>query len=207
MTMQLLPFMNFVTILVLPLFVEGICIVFAVTVYLLFNNHFSKIIFIQIFVIIICSIALSYIIKINTFSKNQQAGLECTIIQGGYSAKDYSLIEKHPTLTELLVQRYLAHLNNVENARFVILPESTFPVYQKIDGTILQSIKEISLLRNEYILTSLLLEEDGKTYNTVFLVNPQGEIQNIYVKKNLVPFIETSKFEKDETSSVFNVDN
>jgi apolipoprotein N-acyltransferase len=207
MAMQLLPIMNTVSRFLLPVFVEGICVVFAVAVHLLYKNGASKKMFIHVFSLVLCGIILTYSVKTVVVPQKQQTGLQCTIIQGGYSAGDYSLIEKYPILTELLVQKYLTHLKDIRNARFLILPESALPLPQKRDGDILRSIEEISLLRNEYILASVHFEEGENKYNAVFLINPQGRIQNIYAKKNPVLFIETSKFKQGYSSSVFEVDN
>jgi apolipoprotein N-acyltransferase len=205
--MQLLPFMDMISRFLIPVFFEAVCITAAVVIYFLHIHKLTKPIIFQFFVIVLGSIFLSFVIKSSIVPKNQQAGLECTIIQGGYSAGDYNLINKYPVLAGHLIQRYLGYVRDVKNARFTILPESAFLVNQKKDGEIIQSLKAIAYSKNEYILTSMLLEEDTVVYNAVALINPQGEVQDIYKKRNVMLFVESSNFEKGTTLQTLMVDN
>jgi apolipoprotein N-acyltransferase len=205
--MQLLPFMNITSRFLVPVFFEGICIVIAVVVYFFYTKKIQKYMYFQVVLIIVISIVFSFIIKTNFVPKKQQTSLECTIIQGGYSSQDYTLIETYPVLTEKLANRYLMHLEEVKNAKFIILPESAFPVKQKQDSSILQSIKGIACSRNEYILTSILLEEGMEVYNAAALINPQGQLQDVYKKRNVVLFVETSDFAKGKALPIFEIGN
>lgn len=207
LTMQLLPFMNITSRFLVPVFFEGICIVIAVVVYFFYTKKIQKYMYFQVVLIIVISIVFSFIIKTNFVPKKQQTSLECTIIQGGYSSQDYTLIETYPVLTEKLANRYLMHLEEVKNAKFIILPESAFPVKQKQDSSILQSIKGIACSRNEYILTSILLEEGMEVYNAAALINPQGQLQDVYKKRNVVLFVETSDFAKGKALPIFEIGN
>jgi hypothetical protein len=89
MTMQLLPVMNMASLFLLPIFFEGIFVVFAAALKLLYENKISRKILIQIFPVVLIGITISCVIKMTAVSRKQQTGLECAIIQGGYSANDY----------------------------------------------------------------------------------------------------------------------
>jgi apolipoprotein N-acyltransferase len=208
LTVQLLPFMNIVSQFLLPIFFEGICIVIAVAIYLFFTKKLIRKLLVQIIGIIFIGITLSLTIKFKFASYSiPNADFECTIIQGGYSLNDYTFIERYPILSKKIVQGYLTYTEDVTNVRFIILPESAFPIEQNKDSQVLQILKDIAFSKNTYILTSVLLNENNEVYNSVALINPQGQIQDIYKKKNVVLFVENSRFAKGKTAQTFSVDN
>jgi apolipoprotein N-acyltransferase len=198
--------MNIVTKWLLPIPFEGISMVLAATVYLCLTKRYKKIMILQIIVIIFISSTISLLIKQGYSKKNHDTSLTCAIIQGGYSAKDYNLIEQYPALRNEIAHRYLKHIEECPKSRFIIVPESAFPIYQSQDSQIIQRIKDIAYVRNEYIMTSLLLEEETAIFNAVAFITPEGKVQDIYRKRNVMLFVESNDFKNGTAKTTFMID-
>jgi apolipoprotein N-acyltransferase len=173
--MQFLPVMNLITRFVLPIFFEGISMVLATAICRSFNKKKKSDILIQVLGIIVISVSISLVIKQRNPPGELDTGLLCAIIQGGYSANDYNIIEAYPALGNELVRRYLQHIEASPSARIIVVPESAFPIYQSENGVIVQQIKDIARTRKVYIMSSILLEEETAIYNAVVLINPTGQ--------------------------------
>ena len=194
---------------VLPLFWEALCIIFSVfgkIRYFPRTRTRSNYMFMQITVIAYIVMLLSGIFRAGLGRPPFKPGLECAIIQGGYSRQDYVLIERYPALGVKMVQKYLGHITEAGSARFLVLPESAFPVHQTEDSEMLQEMKDIARLRNAYIMTGLMLQEGDLVYNAAVLINPEGRLQSVYRKRNTVLFIETSLVARGIMANTFSVD-
>jgi apolipoprotein N-acyltransferase len=206
LTMHLLPFMGVISRFVFPLFFEAFCVSFASMLYVPSVrkpiNHYAG----QLIAILFGVMVLSGIAQWSFGSYSYKPGLECTLVQGGYSRHDYVLIERYPVIGLKMAQKYLGHIQEVTQARFLLLPESAFPVRQIEDSEILQVIKDTARERNEYIMTGILLEESEKVYNASVLIDPEGRLQNIYRKRNTVLFVESSTFTPGVMANTFSVD-
>ncbi|MDR1031364.1 MAG: hypothetical protein LBL76_10900 [Treponema sp.] len=206
LTMQLLPFMGAVSQFAVPVLWEAFCVTGASFLYFPYSSKPSLYPLIQVAMIMAIVIVFSGIIKAGLGPSSFTPGLECALVQGGYSRQDYVLLERHPNFGINMVQKYLGHLAEVTNERFLVLPESAFPVHQIVDSEMLQKMKDVARLRNEYIMTGILLVEDGVVYNASVLINPEGSLQNVYRKRNTVPFVETSTFARGMRANTFAVD-
>ncbi|MDR2634124.1 MAG: hypothetical protein LBC51_10985 [Treponema sp.] len=203
LSMQLLPFMGVVSRFILPVGWEGLCVAGASMLYL---GKFSKPLLMQAALMVSIAFGLSGIAKACLGYPPTKPGLVCTLVQGGYALADYLLVQQHPVLGKKIAHQYLGHIEEVESARFVVLPESAFPWRQIEDSLILQSIQDLARVRNEYIMTGILLEEDGKVYNASILINPEGDLQNVYRKRTTVLFVETAHVTKGIRADTFLVD-
>ena len=206
LSMQLLPVMNPVTLFVLPVFCEGIGIVSAAALYLYLTKKVNRYIILQAAAIIVLSIIFSLTVKQMSAAENRHTNLTCTLVQGGYSAKDYTLVENYPFLGNELARRYLRHLEESPQSRLTVLPESALPVHQTLDSPFLQTIKDIAYTRNAYIMASMLLKEETAVYNAIALINPEGQVQDIYRKRNVMLFVESNDFKQGTTKQTFAVD-
>jgi apolipoprotein N-acyltransferase len=206
LTMHLWPFMGVISLFIMPFFWEALCISFSVMMYFIYSGRLTKHILVQMLAIVFIALGLSGIIKTVLGKSEFKPGLECTLIQGGYSRQDYVLVERYPALGRKIAQKYLSHLDEISNARFVVLPESAFPIHLIEESEIFQKLKETARLRNEYIMSGILLQENANVYNASVLINPNGQIQNIYRKRNTVLFVETSTFTKGIRAETFMVD-
>ncbi len=77
-----------------------------------------------------------------------------------------------------------------EGAEIVVWPESIFP-YRMNRYSVLQNfVSKLALECEITLIVGALYEgEDGKAYNTLYMVSPNGEISdNLYHKRHLVPF-------------------
>jgi apolipoprotein N-acyltransferase len=206
LTMHLLPFMGAVSRFVVPLLFEAFCVSFAAILYVSADRkplkHFSG----QLLCILFVIMALSAIVHRYSYFDSYKPSLVCTLVQGGYSRQDYVLIERYPVLGLKMAQKYLGHIQEVTQARFLLLPESAFPLRQIEDSEILQIIKDTARERNEYIMTGILLVESEKVYNASALINPDGCLQNVYRKRNTVLFVESSTFTPGVLANTFSVD-
>jgi apolipoprotein N-acyltransferase len=70
----------------------------------------------------------------------------------------------------------------------------------------LQNIQNAARVKNEYIMTGFLLEENDNVYNASVLINPEGRLQSLYRKRTTVPFVETSTFTRGIRADTFLVD-
>jgi apolipoprotein N-acyltransferase len=207
LTMHLLPFMGMVSRFVSPLCFEAFSISCAALMYAPDTRkplkHYSG----QLIVMVCMTVVLSGIVQRYFLgSYTYKPGLVCTLVQGGYSRQDYVLIERYPVLGLKMAQKYLGHIQEVTQARFLLLPESAFPVRQIEDSEILQIIKNTAHERNEYIMTGILLVEGEKVYNASALIDPEGRMQNVYRKRNTVLFVESSTFTPGVMANTFSVD-
>jgi apolipoprotein N-acyltransferase len=196
LTMHLLPFMGAVSRLILPLFWEALCVAFAALLHFFYAKRITKHILLQAAALVLAAFGLSGIVRAGLGSPAFTPGLECAIVQGGYSRQDYALIDRHPVLAQQIAQNYLGYLEQVANARFAVLPESAFPLLQIEESDIMRKIQDIARLRNRYIMTGILLEEGENAYNASALINPQGRLQNVYRKRSIVPLVETPVFSR-----------
>jgi apolipoprotein N-acyltransferase len=161
---------------------------------------------IQLAVMAMVVVVFSGIARVGLGHSSFKRGLECALVQGDYSKDDYDMVDRHPEFGIRMAQNYLEHLEAASDQRFIIMPESAFPVHLIEDSEILQKVKDIARLRNQYIMTGILLEEDGDVYNASALVDPQGYFQNVYRKRSQVLFEETSTFTPGTTATTFTVD-
>jgi apolipoprotein N-acyltransferase len=203
-TMHLLPFMGTVSRFVNPLCWEALCVTFAAMIYS--PNLRKPTLPVQAIIIIFIAIGLTSIARVEYGSTPFKPGLECAFVQGGYSQQDYDQVSRHPILGRKIEQKYLDYIEEVTNARFVILPESAFPLTQIENSQIIQSLQDLAHMRNEYIMAGILLEEGENAYNAMLLINPEGQIQNIYRKRTTVLFMETKHFTQGLSADIFLVD-
>jgi apolipoprotein N-acyltransferase len=203
LSMQLLPCMGVVSRFILPVGWEALCVAGAS---MLYRGKLSKPLLIQMALMVCIALGLSGIAKACLGYPPRKPGLVCTLVQGGYSLADYLLVQQHPVLGKQIAYQYLGHIEAVQGARFVVLPESAFPWRQIETSPILQSIQNLARVRNEYIMTGILLEEGGKVYNASVLINPAGQLQNVYRKRTTVLFVKTAHFTKGIRADTFSVD-
>jgi apolipoprotein N-acyltransferase len=160
----------------------------------------------QMVMLVFIALGLSNVIRVILGPPVFKSGIECVLVQGGYSQQDYFLVDHHPILGKKIAQKYVDYASKIIGARFVVLPESAFPFQQIENSGLMQTLKDIALVKNEYIMTGILLEENGKIYNASALINPDGLLQNIYRKRTPVLFVETSKFARGIKAETFLVD-
>jgi apolipoprotein N-acyltransferase len=206
LNMHLLPFMGSVSQFALPLLWEAFCVTCAAILYLLCSCKLSRYALIQLIAAAAMVVFFSGIAKAGLGRSAFRPGLECALVQGGYPRQDYVVIERHPEFGLNMAQKYVGHIEEVTNSRFLVLPESAFPLFLFEDSEILQNIKDAARLRNQYIMTGILLVEDETTYNASALIDPVGRLQNVYHKRNPVLFVETSTFTPGIRANTFTVD-
>lgn len=205
MTMHLLPFMGALSRFVTPLCWEALCVAFAALLYSPVSKRPALLV--QAAVTVFLTLGLSGIVRVGLGPSTLKPGLECVLVQGGYSRQDYILVERHPVLSKKIAERYLGYIGEAAGTRFMVLPESAFPSQQNEESQLLKSIQNAACAGNEYIMTGFLLEEDDKVYNTSILINPEGRLQSLYRKRTTVPFVETSTFTRGIRADTFSVDD
>jgi apolipoprotein N-acyltransferase len=204
--MHLLLFMGAVSHFAVPLLWEAFCVTCAAMLYFPCSRKPARHALIQLAAAGAAVAVFSGIARIGLGPPAFRPGLECVLVQGGYSGQDYTLIDRHPDFGMRMAQKYLGHIEEVTNGRFLVLPESAFPLNQIEDSEIMRKIKDIARQRNRYIMTGILLEEGGQVYNASALIDPEGRLQNIYRKRNPVLFVETSTFTPGITANTFSAD-
>lgn len=77
-----------------------------------------------------------------------------------------------------------------QGAKIVVWPESIFPYNLNQNTSLCEFVSELAVECNvTLIVGALYRDEDGNTYNTLYMVTPDGVISdNVYHKRHLVPF-------------------
>lgn len=151
------------------------------------------------------SITSTNIIKDTRNTTNLENRFNCAIIQPSFSLNDFNLLEQYPALKIRVSDIIIDYVSKINNTDLIIIPESILPTSQNIDGHIIEQLKEIAQENNVHILSSIILNESENSFNTVMLINSSGEIQDIYKKKNLVPFVESHEYKPGNTNKAFSV--
>jgi hypothetical protein len=89
MTMHLLPFMGTLSRFIMPLYGEALCVAFAALLY--FPVSRKPAILVQAAVMVFVALGLSCIARVGRGPSTFKPGLECALVQGGYSRQDYVL--------------------------------------------------------------------------------------------------------------------
>lgn len=198
--------MGVVSRFAIPLLWEAFCVTCTAMLYLPYTRKVVRYPLFQLFAAASAVVGFSSIAKPGLGPCAFRPSLECTLIQGGYSGRDYAVIDRHLNFGIRIAQKYLAHTEEVTEGRFLVLPESAFPLRQIEDSEIMKKMKDIARQRNQYIIAGILLEENGNVYNASALIEPEGSLQNIYRKRNQVLFVETSTFTPGIMADTFSVD-
>lgn len=76
-----------------------------------------------------------------------------------------------------------------EGAKIVVWPESIFPYRMNRYSELEEFVSELAAECEVTLIVGALYGEDGKIYNTLYMVTPDGKIsENLYHKRHLVPF-------------------
>ncbi len=132
-------------------------------------------------------------------------GIELVLVQPNISQKDKVDLKKRPAalLTTIELTETLPPLDQAKNQqRLIIWPETAIPFALNRSPTILKRLDEMLAEGSTLISGAFHVEnsEDKtggnsyKVFNSLFVVNDQGEIENLYDKNHLVPFGEYLPF-------------
>jgi apolipoprotein N-acyltransferase len=207
LTMQLLPGIGLITYFLLPIFMESLIVSFSNIPNLLITRHNKFSIIIQLVLIILTCIIATRFIRDNITQKENLKDLNCGVIQLAFSNKDFTLASNYFKLSEKIALSYLQSMKRNKTAKLIILPESAFPIQQGVEGKIVEEIKDMASKQNKYILASMKIEENKNKFNSMLLINPNGEIAGIYKKRNIVPVVENYEYTKGVELNTFEVEN
>jgi apolipoprotein N-acyltransferase len=207
LTIQLLPIMNVVSKYIIPILFEVIFIVLCVNIYFSIKKKYNKIYLFQTLILLLLSIFITNCYNRYLKPKQNNNKINCTFIQGGYSSADYTVIENYPILANKIADNYLSLLYDIDKENIIILPESSIPINVNYSDEIITSIGNIAYIKKAYIIVNLRLNDKNNNYNSVVVFNPVGNIQDIYIKRNLVPFLEDVVYTKGNDLNNFNIDN
>jgi len=84
--------------------------------------------------------------------------------------------------------KYAQLSKNLSSSHFLVWPETALPEYIEENQEISSELLLLSQELNLPLLTGALSREEGKNYNSVFLIDPHKGIKEIYRKVKLVPF-------------------
>ncbi|MFA5088702.1 MAG: apolipoprotein N-acyltransferase [Candidatus Omnitrophota bacterium] len=93
------------------------------------------------------------------------------------------IIAKHLSLTEDSLP---------ENPEMIIWPETTIPDDFLLQKPLREKVTQAAARANTYLLVGAALLRDGRDYNSAVLLDPNGNVADVYDKRFLVPFIEYS---------------
>lgn len=157
-------------------------------------------------VFIVCFVASVFLYGTFRLSTNSTAGDTTRVasIQNFYSAKDFvghdKLIQKFSDEnfeTMLSGMSKDVELAKNGNAKVALWQEVCFPVRE---NNLQKLISHASELAKKYDIALIVpidtIMNDGSVLNQLALINKDGNLESMYKKVNLVPFVETSTYEK-----------
>jgi apolipoprotein N-acyltransferase len=217
LSMHLLPGMDTVTKIIMPIFLESLMLIAASSVYMVYSKQARKSIYPQIFMLVIICCCVTPTIRQIYVPEKQAIQLSCGMIQGSFTKHDYDLAEKYPALAGKISAAYRQYIADSKPFRLLIVPESAFPEKQEeqpiavISGqmkeTLVQWLETIAMKKKSYILTNITLEKNRKTNNAAVLFNPHGKLQDTYIKKNTAPLYESRYYTTSNSLNNFEIDN
>jgi apolipoprotein N-acyltransferase len=188
-------------------FIEGIIVSFSNIYNLLIVKRNKISIIIQSIFLIFIGIVATKFTRDTIAQKEKIENLNCGTIQLAFSNKDFALASEYYNFSETIALSYLQSIKRNKDAQLIIIPESAFPIQQGVDGNIVQEIRNTALEQKQYILASLKIEENNDKYNSILLINPNGEIAGMYKKRNIVPFVENYEYTKGKELNTFEIEN
>ncbi len=125
------------------------------------------------------------LLNIKNDPKNQ---FTVAAIQGNISSTDkwseesvLTALDIYEDLTEQAV--------NESGAKLVLYPETVLICELNYNSALIARLKSLSKKLNAYIAVGAFYADDGKTYNSIYLFTPDGELsKTLYSKRHLVPF-------------------
>ena len=84
--------------------------------------------------------------------------------------------------------------NITENTSIVIWPETAIPTEAFDNFTLRSALTDFAIENNITLITGSFAKENGKSYNAMYVVSPDGTVSEPYYKQLLVPFGEFTPF-------------
>ncbi|MDR1363059.1 MAG: carbon-nitrogen hydrolase family protein [Spirochaetaceae bacterium] len=209
-----MPFMGAISKYILPVLFEALIISAAVTVFRAVKyKKFLSII--ELFVIsavcVFATIAYRNSLKIDapasvSAGAGVSGGLSVSFVQLSFSRNDYILSDNYPGFGEKISQAYLEYAKKTPETRLLVMPESSFPYIDFEDDQTLKELKLLAKQRRQYIISGYYSKKGDRIYNSVILINPDGEIADIYSKNSVVPIFESKWAAVSNERIIFNID-
>ena len=133
------------------------------------------------------------LIRINSMSKESGEPVEILMVQANLAG-----VNKWETQVSDIFNEHLrlSRENITENTRIVIWPETAIPTEVFDNFTLSQTLIDFSAENNITLITGSFAKEDGKSYNAMYVITPDGTVSKPYYKQLLVPFGEFTPFKK-----------
>lgn len=130
-----------------------------------------------------------------------QGDIDVTLVQGNISSVDkwsdgsvHDQVQKYLDLTIEGIESEKA------NPEIIVWPETAVTTNLIESKSIYNNLTNLSEKYNSYLITGAFYdkEENGevKNYNSIYTIDPEGNMQNPYSKRHLVPFGEYIPFKK-----------
>ncbi len=148
-------------------------------------------------VVVILFICLSYetFFYYNNSEAKNKKNISLALIQVNITNQEQENAQRHPELMKKLFEKYIRLSKEaVENEKpeIIILPEGAISRWVMRLTEYREEIYKFAIENNVYLLFGAPdLTEEGKEYNSAFLISPQGNLVGRYDKKILVPFKES----------------
>lgn len=131
----------------------------------------------------------------------EQTDIDVTLVQGNISSMDkwsdgsiYDQVQKYIDLTIDGIE------NENANPKIIVWPETTVTTTLSENESIYNKLRDLSGKYNSYLMTGAFYDEEEngeeKNYNSIYTINPEGNMQKPYSKRHLVPFGEYIPFKK-----------
>lgn len=217
LSMHILPGMETVSRIILPILFESFILVLAAAAYMIYTKQARKSTYLQLFAVALICCGITPIIRQVFLPEKKPIYLSCGMVQGSFTKHDYDLVEKYPALAGEISAAYRQYIADSKPCRLLIVPESAFPQKQtkqpmpgyagQTEETLSQWLETTAMKKSLYILTNITLENNEKTYNATALFNPQGILQDTYIKKNTTPLYESRYYTTGDYLNTFKIDN
>jgi apolipoprotein N-acyltransferase len=204
--MHFLPGIEYLTNYFLPVFLEALMVSFATAFVLLLKQRKIRPVLFQLFFLLSISYSATFIFRHSFYPTAERKELYYSIVQMGFTNKDYMLASRYPEYSKIIDSAYLQKINKNKQSRLVILPENALMELQLYDGELFEQLKYAAVSNNQYIFSYLRHVEDSNVYNMIFLLDPEGKVVGTYKKINIVPFVESFEYTKGNLLNTFNID-
>ncbi len=125
------------------------------------------------------------LIRISSTSNENSEPVEILMVQANLAG-----VNKWETQVSDIFNEHirLSKENITENTCIVIWPETAIPTEVFDNAALSQTLIDFSIENDITLITGSFANEDGKSYNAMYVISPDGTVSEPYYKQLLVPF-------------------
>lgn len=163
------------------------------------NKKVSKLLICSLAFILIGNITFG-IYKLNKEIKGEE--IKVGVVQGNISSNEKWETTSLDSHLKTYLELSYGLVKNEGEVDYIVWPETAIPITLFKRNAILDRYKELSHKTGANLIVGAYHEEEENSYNSVYNIEPSGEVSKPYSKRQLVPFGEFLPFEKFITKTM-----